>query len=328
MKRALFILLLFCQSFAFAQDPKFSQYFASPLTLNPALTGYFDGKYRVAINTRQQWANVGDPYNTYSASAEVKLRDEFYYEDIFSFGLNGVYDESFNKVLKSYAYSVSASYYKFMDPDHHFKFGLAPQVAYVANKLDYDALTVASQFHNGAFDLSIPNNLGLDNDRLAYFDFNVGANMAFSFDRFSAAVGYGAFHLTRPKASLFNDVNLKLPIKHAVNLSFSYYTQDLMDFNFSSHYMAEGNSSDIMVGGLMGFRPTIDSKFKLNTGVWYKTNEYAFFPYVGFEVANVSLGLNYSVFTRSIAGFKPRTFEISMIITDKNFTKFKNTCKF
>ena len=33
-----------------AQDPNFSQFFASPLTLNPAMTGLFDGTFRVAGN--------------------------------------------------------------------------------------------------------------------------------------------------------------------------------------------------------------------------------------------------------------------------------------
>lgn len=328
MKKAIVILFLCLKSLAYAQDPKFSQYFASPLTLNPALTGYFDGKYRIAINTRQQWANIGEAYNTYSASGEIKLRDEYYYNDIFSFGFSGLYDESFNKILKSNTYSISASYYKYLDPDHNFKFGLAPQVSYVQKKLDYNALTVASQFQNGAFDLSIPNNLGLDNDRLSYFDFSFGVNLALTLDRVSASLGYGVFNLTRPEQSMFNDLTVKLPYRHAVNASFMYVSNDLIDINFSTHYMSEGKSSDLIFGGILGFKPNIESNVKLNAGAWYKTNEQAFFPYVGFEFANASLGLNYSLFTKSIATYKPRTFELSLIIRDRNFTKFKNTCKF
>ena len=40
-----------------AQDPNFSQFFASPLTLNPALTGKFDGTFRVAGNYPQPMAD-------------------------------------------------------------------------------------------------------------------------------------------------------------------------------------------------------------------------------------------------------------------------------
>ncbi|HOA38555.1 MAG TPA: type IX secretion system membrane protein PorP/SprF, partial [Flavihumibacter sp.] len=35
-----------------AQDPHFSQFFASPLTLNPAYTGKFNGTVRVSGNYR------------------------------------------------------------------------------------------------------------------------------------------------------------------------------------------------------------------------------------------------------------------------------------
>ncbi|RYE57530.1 MAG: type IX secretion system membrane protein PorP/SprF, partial [Sphingobacteriales bacterium] len=67
------LFLCFITVFSSAQDPRFSQYFAAPLALNPAYTGYFDGIYRVAINTRKQWGNLGDPYNTHSISGDLKL---------------------------------------------------------------------------------------------------------------------------------------------------------------------------------------------------------------------------------------------------------------
>jgi Type IX secretion system membrane protein PorP/SprF len=45
---------LFISFFLQAQDPHFSQFFASPLTLNPAFTGKFDGQVRLAANHRDQ----------------------------------------------------------------------------------------------------------------------------------------------------------------------------------------------------------------------------------------------------------------------------------
>jgi len=145
-----------------AQDPKFSQYFAAPLSLNPAFTGFFDGEYRLAVNTRQQWGNLGDPYNTYSVSGDVKLvEDENFTNSVFSLGLSGLFDESFNKALKSQYISASMSYYQYLDVDHRFKFGLAPQVSYVSRFLDYNKLTFASQYTDGGFDNSLPNYLDL-----------------------------------------------------------------------------------------------------------------------------------------------------------------------
>ena len=48
-----------------AQDIHHTQYFASPLTLNPALTGLVRGDVRVAANYRSQWYSVSEhPYTT------------------------------------------------------------------------------------------------------------------------------------------------------------------------------------------------------------------------------------------------------------------------
>jgi hypothetical protein len=61
-------VLLFATSAMFksaqAQDPHFSQYYVYPSWMNPALTGVFDGDYRVSAIHRRQWGNVSSPYTT------------------------------------------------------------------------------------------------------------------------------------------------------------------------------------------------------------------------------------------------------------------------
>ena len=57
MKICLLVFSLFLLGKASAQDPHFSQFFSSPLTLNPAFTGKFFGTYRVAGNYRNQLAD-------------------------------------------------------------------------------------------------------------------------------------------------------------------------------------------------------------------------------------------------------------------------------
>ncbi|WP_449440199.1 type IX secretion system membrane protein PorP/SprF [Pedobacter steynii] len=45
-------------------DPHFSQYYAHPLWLNPALTGVTDGEYRVSLNAKQQWGTISNSFLT------------------------------------------------------------------------------------------------------------------------------------------------------------------------------------------------------------------------------------------------------------------------
>ena len=58
-----------------AQDIHFSQFYLSPLNLNPAMTGVMNCNIRLTANYRNQWASVlkSNAYNTYSVSYDQKI---------------------------------------------------------------------------------------------------------------------------------------------------------------------------------------------------------------------------------------------------------------
>src|SRR5579863_2409265 len=74
-----------------AQDIHFSQYYASPLSLNPALTGNVNGVFRASFNYRNQWFNIPTlnsiaPYQTYQASFDMPLLRDRLGNDGFGVG--------------------------------------------------------------------------------------------------------------------------------------------------------------------------------------------------------------------------------------------------
>ena len=58
-----------------AQDIHFSQFYMSPLNLNPAMTGVMNCNHRFVANYRNQWSSIlkQNAYNTYSLSYDQKL---------------------------------------------------------------------------------------------------------------------------------------------------------------------------------------------------------------------------------------------------------------
>ncbi len=80
------IVLGVCLSLAVslgAQDIHFSQFYLSPLNLNPAMTGVFNCEHRLTVNYRNQWAGVigANAYNTGSASYDRRIavgRDDYF----------------------------------------------------------------------------------------------------------------------------------------------------------------------------------------------------------------------------------------------------------
>src|SRR5689334_9739977 len=78
-KYIIFLPLLFAFQLTIAQDLHFSQWFNSPLTTNPANTGFIpDADYRIGANYRNQYVNImAVPYKTISIYGDAQvLRDK------------------------------------------------------------------------------------------------------------------------------------------------------------------------------------------------------------------------------------------------------------
>ena len=60
---------------AHAQDIHFSQFYQSPLNLNPAMTGVMNCNHRLVANYRNQWASIlkKNAYNTISVRIETPV---------------------------------------------------------------------------------------------------------------------------------------------------------------------------------------------------------------------------------------------------------------
>jgi hypothetical protein len=56
-----------------AQSTHFSQFYSTPLLVNPASTGFTPGPWRVAGNYRSQWNTSGSPYRTFTFSGDTKI---------------------------------------------------------------------------------------------------------------------------------------------------------------------------------------------------------------------------------------------------------------
>src|SRR3954467_10487732 len=117
MRKLLATLFVLVIAFvAHAQDPNFSQFFASPLTLNPALTGKFDGMFRVAGNYRNQWPTINNAFTTATISLDAGiLKNKIPEYDQFGIGFMGFTDKSGNGVLQHNYAAFSMAYHKALD---------------------------------------------------------------------------------------------------------------------------------------------------------------------------------------------------------------------
>nr|MDQ6904192.1 PorP/SprF family type IX secretion system membrane protein [Bacteroidota bacterium] len=145
-KSPLLVALLFATFFANAQDPHFSQFFASPLTLNPALTGKFDGTVRVAGNYRNQWPAFNNVYTTSTLSVDFGiLKNKLPENDTWGLGILALTDQAGGGILTNNYMGISTSYHKALDEDGFQQLGIGFQGTYGQKRLNNNKLVFEDQ---------------------------------------------------------------------------------------------------------------------------------------------------------------------------------------
>ena len=188
-----------------AQDIHFSQFYMSPLNLNPAMTGVLNCKNRFAANYRNQWASVlgSNAYNTYSMSYDQK--NTIGREDYWGIGgtlwgdvagearygmiqarVSGSYSKKMAGKRKSASYAVIGA-----------DLGLSQR------RLQEDKLLWPSQITPTGPDLSRPGET-VSNTSKFYPDLSLGALWFSIIDEFNYwYLGTAFHHINRPNITFF-----------------------------------------------------------------------------------------------------------------------------
>ncbi len=92
------VFLVFSFNLSFGQDMILSQYFASQPYINPALTGFFDGSYRVSANYRTQWSTLGSSIKSMGVSADAVFLKEKLHGDYLGVGFSAYREDQFGYI--------------------------------------------------------------------------------------------------------------------------------------------------------------------------------------------------------------------------------------
>ncbi|MGZ8550752.1 MAG: PorP/SprF family type IX secretion system membrane protein, partial [Chitinophagaceae bacterium] len=158
-----------------AQDPNFSQFFASPLTMNPAMTGKFDGVYRFSANYRNQWPTISNAYTTMTASIDMGiLKDRIPDFDQFGVGLMAYSDKAGDGALNSTYYGLSVAYHKALDENGYHQIGAGFQGTYMNKRLSTDKLKFEDMLTPFGFTGVTTESFSSRQVNLSYFDLNAG----------------------------------------------------------------------------------------------------------------------------------------------------------
>jgi type IX secretion system PorP/SprF family membrane protein len=306
-----------------AQDVHFTQYFTSPLTLNPALTGLVPDDMRLSANYRSQWGSVSaNPYVTGTVSFDIAtLKGKLPEGDALGLGLLGLYDKSGSGGLKNTTVGLSVAYHKAFgrDRQQHISFGM--QANLVQKNLDFARLTFEDMYNNGSGTLAYPTSEVFNNAQLTYPDFNGGVMYSGKIsDHITTYLGYSYYHFTQPVETFLGNDSYQIHPRHTGYMGGSFDMNPNTVLYASALYQSQASATEIVVGAAVGFilNPGHDEEFQKNTifylGGWYRYGD-AVAPYIGIEWSKMRLGFSYDA---NISTFTPAThgvgaYEISLI---------------
>jgi len=333
MKKILSTLTI-CVAFAnvtTAQDPNFSQFFASPLTLNPALTGKFDGVYRFAMNYRNQWPTISRAYTTGTASFDMGIMKNRIPEyDQFGVGFMIFGDQAGDGALTENYAAFSMAYHKALDENGYHQIGAGFQGTYVNKRLNSSKLTFQDQLTPFGF-TGTTSEIFADKRtvNISYFDLNAGVLYNGSTNGYNNFyVGASMYHLNRPKETFLGTGNFVLNPRTTIQAGGKVPVGTYNYFHFAANHSMQAKAHNTMVGAAYSLNVNNSEENPTNVylGTWYRLSD-ALIPYVGLEYGEFQFGVSYDVNVSQLktASNSKGGVELSMIFirkyTDPNMKK-------
>jgi type IX secretion system PorP/SprF family membrane protein len=289
-----------------AQDPAFSQFYANPLFLNPALAGATECG-RLNLNYRNQWPAMGNAFITYGVSYDQNL------ESIKSgFGVVIMSDRQGDGALTRSSASLFYSYKLKVSDPITISFGV--EGSYLQDHLDWDKLQFADQFNIETKQFDLPTSeTPPSRNSVATPDFSVGAVMNY-YDEWFAGVAVN--HITQPDISFYDNTTSKLSMKYTVHGGVNVNLSKGMLGNFSQNdyllqvnllYLQQETFNQINAGLYI-------NKYPFVLGGWFRhnfSNPDAAIVLVGITWNNLRFGYSYDFTVSKIGGSSGGAHEIS-----------------
>jgi type IX secretion system PorP/SprF family membrane protein len=307
-----------------SQDPSFSQFFSSPLNVNPALTGNINGDWRLMSNFRDEWIGPASPYMTATISYDQKFLQNkipmVAEKNIWGIGGMLMYDNAMSGIVRSIYGSLNLSYSVRLEATETVtqRLGLGFGATYTHRSIDFNQLDFQDQFTGTGFNTNLPTGENALSNMKAYISASAGILYSYTTESSNFDLGVSAYHVNKPKQTFLKDDNQILAIRKVAHANFETFINDRAVLNANAIYQLQSTAQYFSAGAALGYYLEDDAGTLLNAGLWYWSKN-AIIPYVGLTYKDYQFGFSYDVTTSKLsrAARKPSTWEFSLIIRGK-----------
>ncbi len=314
-------LLLFRMDSAKAQDMHFTQFFSSPLYLNPAFAGA-NVCSRLSTTYRNQWPGISTTYKSYLVSFDHYLpKYNVGIGLLFGNDVAGTGDLKTTIINPIFAYEVKVNR-KFA-----MRYGIEPGVG--IKSINFNNLLFGDQIARGGNVATVE----IPTKSKMYFD--IGAGALFYSKKYW--LGTSIYHLTQPDVSLTGDKTGVLPFKYSVHggakIEFNPRERNLYEQrSLSPAFNFQGQKKFHQMNIGLYF-----TQYIFNIGVWYRglpflnnkpigyTNNDAFAMIIGIKTDRLNIGYSYDVTVSGLSSVANGAHEVTLSYQLCKFRKRKKS---
>ena len=308
-KLRLFYFLVFvcCMQEMNAQDMHFTQFYSSPVYLNPAMTG-LNVCSRVTLTYRNQWPGIQKTYNSYMLASDHYIPDAK-----LGAGMLMAHDEAGTGNLMTTIVSPSIAYELRVSQEFGIRFGLQPGMA--QKRINYNKLVFGDQIARGG---DVPT---IEESKPSKTYFDAGTGILFYTKQYWG--GFALSHINRPNESLTGTTS-RLPLKYSLHGGYAHILNEderdeLKRKTVTSvfHYRHQKNFDQFDYGFYF-------NQNAFTAGIWYRglnlvkkykkgyQNNDAICLIFGLQNKRTSFGYSYDITISKLASISQGAHEITL----------------
>lgn len=273
-----------------AQDIHFSQFYNSPLMINPALTGAYNGNIaRANVNYKDQRKNGSSAIQTKAVSFDTRVKKKKWNCTVLGLGIFAFDNKEKMSQVGTRSVNISSSIFQDVSATQTFilgvQYGLAQKnIAGVRN------------FGCGDFSTGILWHYG----QAGYFKTTNNS--------IKATVGFAMFHINQPNQSLNKDSDklFRKQVWHA-HISWRLFNPAFTIIP-NAMFVKQGTSKEFLIGSTIAYclnKNPVDignqKESAINLGAYFSTNN-TFILVSQLQIASYAIGISYDMVTFSIPG--------------------------
>ncbi len=252
-----------------AQDIHFSQFDASPIVLNPSLTGMYNN---MAFKATNQYRNQWDAITRKSYLSSIVSYD-MPYQDNWGVGAYIINDNS-ARVYNSFNFMLSGAHNIMINNNDKQILSFGLQAGIIYKNMKTDNYLFDDQYSAGAFHSDITTNEVFDNSSRVLPDINVGVSYQdLSLNKsFKPYGGIAIFHILNPKDNLTFADDSRLPLRFVLHGGAKVRINNKINLDPKLLIMRQRNAMEVNIGTYSYFQ--LESRYvQLISGINYRLKD-------------------------------------------------------